>query len=132
MRRVYGDTSFFVALISDTDAHHELARELVVDPRVRVYTSEFVLCEVANYFAKVGRVKFLGFMTSMAAGRFGSITPATSRLYREGLVLYRARPDKDWSLTDCTSFVEMKRLGIRETLTNDHHFEQAGFGMLMK
>lgn len=35
--------------------------------------------------------------------------------------------DKDFSFTDCTSFVVMRELKLREALTTDHHFEQAGF-----
>ena len=45
----------------------------------------------------------------------------------EGLGLYESRPDKEWSLTDCISFVVMKKEGIVEALTEDRHFEQAGF-----
>src|SRR5674476_1054902 len=40
--------------------------------------------------------------------------------------LYRARPDKDWSLTDCLSFVITERRHLTEALTTDGHFEQAG------
>jgi hypothetical protein len=60
------------------------------------------------------------------------IIPAEPQLYEEGIALYRARPDKDWSLTDCISFVVMKARGITEALTGDHHFEQAGFVALLK
>lgn len=35
--------------------------------------------------------------------------------------------DKDFSFTDRTSFVVMRELKLREVLTTDHHFEQAGF-----
>jgi hypothetical protein len=44
----------------------------------------------------------------------------------------RDRPDKDWSLTDCISFVVMEDENIKEALTADHHFEQAGFVALLK
>jgi len=37
------------------------------------------------------------------------------------------RPDKEWSLVDCSSMVVMARRGIAEAFTSDHHFEQAGF-----
>jgi predicted nucleic acid-binding protein len=43
-----------------------------------------------------------------------------------------SRPDKDWSLTDCTSFVVMENENIKEALTADRHFEQAGFTALLK
>jgi predicted nucleic acid-binding protein len=35
--------------------------------------------------------------------------------------------DKDFSFTDCTSFVVMQELKLREVLTTDRHFAQAGF-----
>jgi hypothetical protein len=44
-----------------------------------------------------------------------------------GVKLFSQRPDKDWSLTDCISFVVMQDHSIQEALTTDHHFEQAGF-----
>ena len=37
--------------------------------------------------------------------------------------------DKVFSFTDCTSFVLMRELKLREALTTDRHFLQAGFGI---
>jgi uncharacterized protein len=45
--------------------------------------------------------------------------------------LFGDRPDKDWSLTDCISFIVMEERRITEALTGDHHFEQAGFRALL-
>jgi hypothetical protein len=58
--------------------------------------------------------------------------PASRELFDSGWALYQDRPDKDWSLTDCISFVAMRERGIIEALTGDHHFEQAGFRALLK
>jgi hypothetical protein len=38
--------------------------------------------------------------------------------------------DKDFSFTDCTSFALMRELRLKEALTTDRHFRQAGFQML--
>ena len=35
--------------------------------------------------------------------------------------------DKQWSFTDCTSYVAMQDFGIIEVFAFDHHFEQMGF-----
>jgi predicted nucleic acid-binding protein len=48
-----------------------------------------------------------------------------------GLELYKRRPDKDYSLTDCISMNVMRRKVIREILTNDRHFSQEGFVRLL-
>jgi len=53
-------------------------------------------------------------------------------LQQKGVERFAARPDKDWSLTDCISFVLMEERGIRESATTDRHFEQAGFVALLR
>lgn len=55
------------------------------------------------------------------------LIPQAGELSAEAIRLFAARSDKDWSLTDCLSFVVMEQNGIREALTADNHFEQAGF-----
>jgi predicted nucleic acid-binding protein len=49
-----------------------------------------------------------------------------------GFEMYRARPDKGYSLTDCISMQTMRREGLTEVLTNDRHFEQEGFRALVR
>jgi predicted nucleic acid-binding protein len=46
-------------------------------------------------------------------------------------MLFRARPDKDWGVTDCVSFALMGARQLRQAFTLDHHFEQAGFVRLI-
>jgi predicted nucleic acid-binding protein len=60
------------------------------------------------------------------------IVPSTSDLFRRGADFFSARPDNEWSLTDCISFVVMNEPAINDALTKDHHFEQAGFRILLK
>lgn len=43
-----------------------------------------------------------------------------------------SRSDKDWSLTDCISFMIMTENAMKEALTGDRHFEQAGFVALLR
>jgi hypothetical protein len=59
------------------------------------------------------------------------IIPASQELLTAGWTLYSQRPDKEWSLTDCTSFAAMKQEQLAQAFTSDHHFEQAGFVKLL-
>jgi len=59
------------------------------------------------------------------------IVPVSHELYGAGLELYRSRPDKRWSLTDCISFVIMQRRGLTDALAADSDFVQAGFRALL-
>ncbi len=55
----------------------------------------------------------------------------TSGAFRQAMERYRARGDKTWSLTDCTSFLIMEEKGIAEALSADDDFVQAGFRALL-
>jgi len=45
---------------------------------------------------------------------------------REAWDFFRQYTDKDFSFTDCTSFVLMRRLGLTRAFTFDADFEQTG------
>jgi len=55
------------------------------------------------------------------------VIPFTPEFTAEALRLFGSRSDKDWSLTDCLSFVVMNRRNIWDALTPDRHFGQVGF-----
>jgi predicted nucleic acid-binding protein len=60
------------------------------------------------------------------------VMPQSRESFLAGIELYRARPDKGYSLTDCISMITMRREGLTEALTNDRHFEQEGFRALFR
>jgi len=128
---VFADTFFYLALLNDDDAAHgrALAESKVSRP---IVTSEFVLLELGNACARAeDHADFLAVVDGMRASPRISIVPLDSELLERSLQLMATRPDKDWSLTDCTSFVVMQDAGINEALTGDRHFEQAGFKALL-
>jgi len=59
------------------------------------------------------------------------VVAASARLFDAALDLYQRRPDKDWGLTDCASFVVMSDRKLTDALTADEHFRQAGFRPLL-
>jgi uncharacterized protein len=61
-----------------------------------------------------------------------TVEPDIREAFADAFKLYQDRPDKDWSLTDCSSFLIMRRYGIDSALTHDKHFKQAGFSALLK
>jgi hypothetical protein len=92
-----------------------------------------VLVELGNYLGKTSdRTAFVPFVKQMQADDRFRIVPASDDLFTKGAELYDQRPDKQWSLTDCISFVVMNREGIQQAMTADHHFEQAGFHALLR
>lgn len=74
----------------------------------------------------------VAFIDSLRLDAQFEIIPYDTAVYQAGYDLFAARPDKDWSLTDCISFAVMARLGLTDALTGDRHFEQAGFRAVFK
>jgi hypothetical protein len=129
---VFADTSFFLALLRADDPAHEqaLASVLLDQP---IVTTEFVPLELGNACARAAdHADFLSLVAGMRASPRIRIIPLHSRLLNGGLERMAVRTDKDWSRTDCISFVVMEDEGITEALTADRHFEQAGFSALLK
>jgi predicted nucleic acid-binding protein len=61
------------------------------------------------------------FLQRLERNPFVRIIPPSEAQFVEGFDLYRRRPDKAWSLTDCISFVVMQQEGLSEALTRDRH-----------
>ena len=88
---------------------------------------------LGNYLAKErNRRLYAPFVGDLRKEPRVETHPAEEETFSQAAVLYGRRSDKAWSMTDCLSFVIMKRDGLVEALTTDHHFEQAGFTILLK
>jgi predicted nucleic acid-binding protein len=133
MKAVFADTSFYVAVLSPSDAYHASAESSAHTIRGQVITTEYVLLEVATFFSAMkNRAAFLELLRVLRNDPETTLLPSSADLWQRGLSLFAERMDKDWSLTDCISFVVMQDLELREALTTDHHFERAGFVALLK
>ena len=135
MPRIYADTAYFVALLVHDDDLHEAAVRVSRALTSRLFlTSDPVLVEVLAYVARGGanaRAAAVHMVDEVRADRRYSITRQTPQLFDEALDLYRRRPDKGYSLTDCMSMVVCRRQRVSEVLTHDRHFEQEGFTVLL-
>lgn len=94
--------------------------------------TEHILCETINNLSKrADRIRSHRIMELVDDSNY-TVIHATPELFAAGLKLHRARPDKDWSLTDCISFHIMSERGIARALAYDIHFEQTGFEALLR
>jgi hypothetical protein len=133
MKPTFADTSYYIALLSETDDWHEAAVEWSERVLGRQVVTEYVLVELGSALSKVrDRHLYVPFVEHLLAEPGTDFTPASGDLFRRGLALFGKRPDKDWSLVDCISFVVMRQRRITDVLTLDYHFEQAGFRVLLK
>jgi predicted nucleic acid-binding protein len=130
---LFVDSFYYFAILNSKDVAHSRAIEFSSRHRSPLLTTAWVLTEVADGLARsVRRDVFKRLVSSFRRVGTNQIVPTTDELFEKGIELYGERRDKQWSLTDCISFVVMKENGLQDALTGDHHYEQAGFTALLK
>lgn len=130
------DSAGFLALWDAGDEHHERAVRLQAElagKHRRFVTTEYVVDETATLLllrhSHAAAADFLDTIERSEALRLEWIGPER---FHAASAFFRKHSDKEWSFTDCVSFVLMHELRIREAFTTDHHFKQAGFVPLLK
>jgi uncharacterized protein len=130
------DTGYLVAILLPDDMLHEaaLAFAELIPSGTRLVTSELVLVELLNYVSSIDpivRNDAAKIWSGMLLNPLFTVIPTSSDLMTSARTLYEKFSDKKWSLTDCASFIIMRDRKIADALTHDHHFEQAGFRVLL-
>ena len=135
MNKVFADAQYFVALINDKDQSHPAALAISQTLQgVTVVTTEEALTEVLAYFAERGRYLrqvATAYVDDILSDPDMEVCPQSHQTFLDGYALYKARPDKGYSLTDCISMQAMHQEGISEILTHDDHFTQEGLTKLL-
>ena len=133
---VFLDTAYAIALSSVRDSFHDKAVEIAHQLReenTKIVTTRAVLLEIGNALAKIRyRPAAIQLLNAIEYDPNIGIVPLTDSLYSQALHLYQDRPDKEWGLVDCISFIVMQERDINHALTTDDHFRQAGFTPLLQ
>ena len=133
---VFADTAAFVALLVRRDEFHQSANRIMAElseKDTKLFVTEMVLVEIANALSAIElRARAVILIDELQTLPNVEIIWSSIELFESAWSLYRERPDKGWSLTDCASFVVMKEREINLAFTSDKHFEQAGFVRLLE
>jgi predicted nucleic acid-binding protein len=133
MKATFADTSYFVALCGPRDGYHARALELSENLAGVIVTTEYVLVETAGMLSRTqDRPAFVNLARDLRSDPAVRIVPASSSAFQAGISLFADRSDKEWSLVDCISFTIMRQRRLKDALTSDHHFQQAGFRALLR
>lgn len=132
MKPAFADTSYYLALMNSHDRFHRLACRWTSDFQGTTVTTAWVIAELANSMSRAtNRPFFLSLLKDLQTDTRVTIVPSTEELFDRGLDLFAHRLDKDWSLTDCISFLVMKDHGMQDAAAFDQHFVQAGFNVII-
>jgi predicted nucleic acid-binding protein len=135
MHEIFLDTAYAIALSAQSDQYHAqalLLAEQLEESNARLITTHAVMLEIGNALARQRhRAMAVRLLFALEIDPNVEILPLSRQLYEQALQVYRARPDKEWGLTDCVSYLVMQERGITEVLTSDMHFQQMGFRALL-
>ncbi len=139
MNDYFADSGYWIALITPDDEFHALAMEygaLLEAQGDRIVTTQLVLNEAlaprSGTSAQMRRA-IIDLIDRIIQDPRVSIIRQSSEQFDEAFAMFRTvANDKEWSITDCASFLLMRRLNIADALTGDHHFRQAGFTVLLE
>lgn len=134
MRQIFLDTGGILALVNKRDALHQQAVEVnqeLILANIQFIITDYILTEVGN---ALSRNKALGIQTLnyLTVAPDVKLVRINESLFNQAIQMYQHYHDKEWGLTDITSFVVMEQLNIAEAFAKDKHFSQYGFSVLLK
>lgn len=136
LKPVFVDTSAFIAMGNRRDFFHVAAikaKEKLKQENRNLITTEAIFLEFGNTFSAVAlKPSAIKMMEAIRLSKKWTVIAIDEKIMNQSFNLYKKMSDKDWGLIDCTSILVAKNLGISEIFTTDHHFEQAGFQILLK
>lgn len=137
MNEVFADTSGWANAFVKTERYHTKASTLVKQWQQNnrhVVTTNYVLSELIALFTRmrIPRLNGLKYIEIIRSAEWVEIVHIDQSLDEKAWQLLANRLDKQWSLVDAVSFIVMQERNVIEALTEDLHFEQAGFVRLLK
>ena len=128
MSGIFLDTGYLIALVSKRDALHELAVSASKRFHGPFVTTQLILVELANSLClPPQRILAADMIEKIQDDSLTMVVPFSSDGFKKALALYKMRSDKSWGFIDCFSFITMDEFGIKQALTFDEHFRQAGY-----
>jgi predicted nucleic acid-binding protein len=131
MKGLFADTAGWMACADAADPAHKdcvKARDAWLEQGGLFVTTDYVVDEALTIIRlRLGHSAAEAWWRQVDGSsriRWEHISPARAERARSLFFRYH---DKDFSFTDCTSFVVMRELKLREALTTDRHFAQMGF-----
>ena len=130
--RIFIDTGAFLALEDESDQYHKEAiqfREQVLrKKRYELITTSYVLDETLTLVRfRIGIKASIDFSKKIRKSKVVKIVRVSREIEEKARDIFERYDDKDFSFTDCVSFVVMREMGIKETFAFDEHFNQMGF-----
>ena len=133
-REVFVDTSGFYACLVRRDDQHERAAELLrgAEGRRRFMTTDYVLDETVTLLKMRSQAHLIeAFLNITLSSPTCGIEWMDAGRFETAKTFLLQHADRACSCTDCFSFYVMSQFGLREALTKDVLYQEAGYNPLL-
>jgi len=134
VKPIFVDTAGWVACADGADPAHaraSAARDAALEAGRMLVTTDFVVDETLTLIRfRLGLSAADAWWQQIDASSRVRWERIDSQRFEKARALFFQYRDKQFSFTDCTSFAIMRELRLRQALTTDRHFVQAGFEVL--
>lgn len=136
MKSLFIDTSALIAIGNKRDSFHEKSLLMMTDAvqnKRHFLTTDAVLLEFGNAFSSINfKPTAIKMIDAAKKSKYWKCINVDPLLMKLGFEKYCQFIDKSWGFIDCISMIVAEKNDIDEIFTTDHHFEQAGFSILLK
>jgi predicted nucleic acid-binding protein len=134
MKSAFLDTGYVIALELASDQNHRAALKHwrgLIKSLPLIVTTSYVFHEIVTFFNSRGHhAKAVEIGNNLLNSSSVRLVHIDEGLFQEGWSYFQKHKDKEYSLTDCISFIVMREFGIDHALAFDQHFTQSGFKRL--
>lgn len=131
--KLFVDTSAWLALNDKNDQYHSnsLVKSLEIKKkRFELVTSEYILDESITIIRyRVSHRAAVIFGDSLFNSNIVKIINVSNEDRLNAWELFKKYEDKEFSFTDCTSFILIENCGIQQAFTFDMHFKHMGISI---
>ncbi len=126
------DTSGLLCCLDVAEVrHHDAITFFEAEPLKLTHNYVLVEFVALAHARKYPRHIALSFVADIATHPDIDVVWVDEQRHAAGLTMLKVQLDKSYSLCDAISFLLMTERAVREALTTDRHFEQAGFVRLL-
>ena len=135
MKSIFVDTSALIALGNKRDTFHLSAvkiRDELKQQQIHFVTTSAILLEFGNAFSPISlKSTAITLIEAIKISQKWTYITIDELIFNQAFALYKQVQDKEWGLVDCTSIIIARQMKISQIFSTDHHFEQAGFSILL-
>ena len=131
--KIFIDTGAFIALTDTTDQYHFKALDFAKheSSKYQQVTSNFVICETLNFLrTRASYEASITFGEKIRESKSINIIHISPLIENKAWDIFKQYKDKDFSFTDCTSFIVIESLKTNHVFGFDIHFKQFGLKLL--